>query len=59
MLPDRCLSCPVLYVLFCLFACKVGVLCPNGWTVKMKLGMLVGLSPSHIVLDGDPTPPPQ
>ena len=54
MLSDRCLSCPVL---FCLFACKVGVLCPNGWTVKMKLGMLVGLSPSHIVLDGDPTPP--
>jgi len=23
----------------------------------MKLGMQVGLSPSHIVLDGDPTPP--
>jgi len=26
--------------------------------IKMKLGMLVGLSPGHIVLDGDPAPPP-
>jgi len=25
----------------------------------MKLGMCVGLNPSHIVLDGDPTPLPQ
>jgi len=25
----------------------------------MKLGMEVGLSPGHIVLDGDPAPPPQ
>jgi len=25
----------------------------------MPLGMEVGLSPSHIVLDGDPTPPPK
>ena len=24
----------------------------------MKLGMEVGLSPGHIVLDGDPAPPP-
>jgi len=24
----------------------------------MKLGMQVGLSPGHIVLDGDPAPPP-
>jgi len=24
----------------------------------MKLGMKVGLGPGHIVLDGDPTPPP-
>jgi len=29
-----------------------------GW-IKMKLGMQVGLSPSDIVLDGDPVPPPQ
>jgi len=27
-----------------------------GW-IKMPLGMQVGLSPSHIVLDGDPSPP--
>jgi len=25
----------------------------------MKLGTQVGLSPGHIVLDGDPVPPPQ
>jgi len=25
----------------------------------MKLGMQVGLGPGHIVLDGDPSPPPQ
>jgi len=24
----------------------------------MKLGMQVGLDPGHIVLDGDPAPPP-
>ena len=27
-----------------------------GW-IKMKLGMEVGLSPGHIVLDWDPAPP--
>ena len=27
--------------------------------MKMKLGMAVGLSPGHIVLDGDPVAPPQ
>jgi len=26
--------------------------------VKMKLGMVVGLSPAHTLLDGDPAPPP-
>jgi len=26
--------------------------------IKMKLGMHVGLGPGHIVLDGDPAPPP-
>ena len=25
----------------------------------MKLGLLVGIGPGHIVLDGDPAPPPQ
>jgi len=29
-----------------------------GW-IKMKLGVEVGLSPGHIVLDGVPAPPPQ
>jgi len=29
-----------------------------GW-IKMKLGMQVGLSPEHIVLDGHPAPLPQ
>ena len=28
-----------------------------GW-IKMKLGMRVGLGPAHIVLGGDPAPPP-
>ena len=27
--------------------------------IKMELGMQVGLGPGHIVLDGDPAPPPQ
>ena len=27
--------------------------------IKMKLGVQVGLGPYHIVLDGDPAPPPQ
>jgi len=34
---------------------------PSGQTVgwmKMKLGTEVGLGPGHIVLDGDPAPPP-
>jgi len=29
-----------------------------GW-IKMSLGMEVDLYPGHIVLDGDPAPPPQ
>jgi len=49
------LSCPV-----CLSVLSVTfVHC--GQTVgriKMKLGVQVGLSPGHIVLDGDPAPPP-
>jgi len=53
MLLDRCL-CPVLSL------CNVGVLCmlqTVGW-IKMKLGAQTGLGPGHIVLDGDPAPPP-
>ena len=48
----RSVVCPVLSVTF--------VHC--GQTVrriKMKLGMQVDLGPGHIVLDGDPAPPPQ
>jgi len=29
-----------------------------GW-IKMPLGTEVGLGPGHIVLDGDPAPPPE
>ena len=29
-----------------------------GW-IKIKLGTQVGLAPGHIVLDGDPVPPPR
>jgi len=53
MLSDRC---PV-----CLFVCLSVTLVYCGQTVggiKMKLGMRVGLGPGHIVLDGDPAPPP-
>jgi len=35
------------------------LLWPNGWMVKMALGMEVGLGPGHIVLDGDPAPLPK
>ena len=53
MLSDRFLSvCAV-----CLVS-GVGVLWPNG-CIEMKLGAEVGLGPGHIVLDGDPAPPPQ
>ena len=48
MLSDRCLS-----------VCDIGVLWQNGWMDRMKLGMEVGLGPGHIVLDGDPAPPPE
>ena len=46
-----CLSCPVLSVTF--VHCDQTV----AW-IKMKLGMQVGLGPGHVVLDGDPAPPP-
>ena len=48
VISDRC---PVLSVT--LVYCGQTV----GW-IKMKLGMAVGLGPGHIVLDGDPSPPP-
>jgi len=53
MLNDHCLSvCRVCLVT--LVYCGQTV----GW-IKMPLGMEVGLCPDHIVLDGDPAPPPQ
>jgi len=48
-----CLSvCPVLSVTLVYCGQTVG-------RIKMKVGMPVGLGPGHIVLDGDPAPPPQ
>jgi len=40
----------------CLFVTLVYCGHTVGW-IKMKLGMQVGLGPSHTVLDGDPAPP--
>jgi len=51
----RSVVCPVMSVLSVTF-----VHC--GQTVgdmKMKVGMQVGLGPGHIMLDGNPAPPPQ
>ena len=49
MLSVRCLSC--LSVTFVHCGQTVG-------RIKVKLGTQVGLGPGHIVLDGDPAPPP-
>ena len=49
-----CLHLSVLWLSVTLVYCGQTV----GW-IKMKLGMEVGLGPSHIVLDGDPAPPPR
>ena len=56
----------VRYLSVCLFVCLsvclsvTLVYCSQtvGW-IKMKLGMEAGLGSGHIVLDGDPAPPPQ
>ena len=54
MLSVRCLSCPVMSVLSVTFVhCGQTV-----GRIKMKLGMQVGLGPGHIVLGGNPAPPP-
>ena len=51
ILSDRC---PVLSCLSVTFVhCRQMV-----GRIKMNLGILVGLGPGHIVLDGDPAPPP-
>jgi len=49
MLSDRCLSCLSVTFVYC--GRMVG-------QIKTKLGMQVGLGPSHIVLGGDPAPSP-
>jgi len=53
MLSDRCRCLSVLSV--CLPVCNHGVLWLNGWMIRMPLGMEVGLSQGHIVLQ--PSPP--
>ena len=50
MLSDRCLSALSVTLVYCGQTV--------GW-IKMKLGMEIGLGPSHIVLDGDPAPLPK
>ena len=53
MLSDRCL-----YVLSCLSITLVYCGQTVGW-IKIKLGMHIGLGPSHIVLEGGPAPLPK
>ena len=51
----------VRYLSVCLSVCLSVTFVHCGQTVgriKMKLGMQVGLGPGHIVLCGDPAPPP-
>jgi len=45
MLSDRCLSCLSVTLVYCGRAVV--------W-IRMPVGMVVGLGPGHIVLDGDP-----
>ena len=50
--PLSCLS-------VCLSVWHVGVLWPDGWMDQGETWLEVGLSPVHIVLDGDPAPWPK
>jgi len=53
MLSDRCL--------YCLSVCRSVTVYYGetvGW-INMSVGTEVGLAPGHIVLDGDPAPPPR
>jgi len=59
------IPCPVHVCLSVLSVCPVScsvtlVYCGQtvGW-IKTKLSTQVGLGPGHIVIDGDPAPPPQ
>jgi len=64
MVSDRCPVCLSVCLSFCLSVLSALsvtlVYCGQtvGW-IKMKLGVEVGLRPGHIVLDGDPAPPPK
>jgi len=51
MLSDHCMSC--------LSVCDVGALRLNGWMDQDETGYEGMPRPSHIVLDGDPVPPPK
>jgi len=58
MLSDHCLSvCPSVRPSIRLSVMLVYCGQMVGW-IKMKLRAQVGLGPGHIVLDGDPAPPP-
>ena len=56
MLSDRCLSVLTVFSVSSCAVCNIGVLWQR---IKMKLGVEVGLGSDHLVLDGDPAPPPQ
>jgi len=58
MLADRC---PVLPVCLCvmLVYCGQMVAVADWMCTILKLGVEIGLDPSHIALDGDPAPPPK
>jgi len=57
MLSDRCPACPVLSICMTCLSVTLVYCCQSVGCIKVKLGMEVGLSPSHTVLDGDPAPP--
>jgi len=56
MLSDRCPVCPICVSVLSVTLVHCGQ--TVGW-IKIKLGMQVGLSPRHTVLDGDPASRPQ
>jgi len=57
ILSVRCLSVCLSVLSVCLSVTLVYCGQTVGW-IKMKFGMEVGLGPGHIVLDGNPAPPP-
>ena len=57
MLSDRCPS--VCLSVLCVLSVTLVHCGQTVGRIKIKLDMQVGLGPGHIVLDGDPAPPPQ